>query len=398
MRRSTSLYTLGLLIASTSSSFATTIEQLVEQWSVTEGNFTFPMPSQSLMKREDAASYLYSAWDLSGRISWGTSDISFVSDPAGSSNSTNARRQVASTTTTSYTHHHHSSSSVLSPSSTAAAASETSSSASSSTSSSSTSSSSSSSSGDTVLRIEYPQGSYSNNTGGTQFNANPLNGTFERMILAYDIYFSSDYQWVQGGKLPGLKGGPETFGCSGGSETDGTGCFSTRLMWRTNGMGEVYAYIPTMSIKNFCSDTGIICNSDYGTSLDRGSFSFVSGQWQTIYLVVVLNEVGVANGVVQLYYNGVQAMNFQNLELRSASSLAGINGMFFSTFFGGSDSTWATPTEQFTYFKNIQLYAGSGESTASGQKIGSASSISSRFSMLPVVTAVVAGCFLTLFL
>lgn len=45
-------------------------------------------------------------------------------------------------------------------------------------------------------------------------------------------------RWNKGGKLPGLRGGPETHGCSGGNATDGTSCFSTRLMWRTSGSGE----------------------------------------------------------------------------------------------------------------------------------------------------------------
>ena len=45
-------------------------------------------------------------------------------------------------------------------------------------------------------------------------------------------------RWNMGGKLPGLRGGPDRLGCSGGNETDGTGCFSTRVMWRTNGAGE----------------------------------------------------------------------------------------------------------------------------------------------------------------
>lgn len=59
-----------------------------------------------------------------------------------------------------------------------------------------------------VLRIEYPKGSYSAGTGGTQFYAQPLNATsksqnifpnttsngqFERMLLSYDIYFDPGY-------------------------------------------------------------------------------------------------------------------------------------------------------------------------------------------------------------
>lgn len=42
----------------------------------------------------------------------------------------------------------------------------------------------------------------------------------------------------RGGKLPGLRGGPDARGCSGGSASDGEHCFSTRLMWRTSGAGE----------------------------------------------------------------------------------------------------------------------------------------------------------------
>lgn len=68
---------------------------------------------------------------------------------------------------------------------------------------------SSSSGNSPVLRIEYPKGSYSAGTGGTQFYAQPLNassdsrnifpnttsnGQFERMLLSYDIFFENGYE------------------------------------------------------------------------------------------------------------------------------------------------------------------------------------------------------------
>lgn len=60
----------------------------------------------------------------------------------------------------------------------------------------------------------------------------------------------------------------------------------------------VYAYIPTSS--SLCDQSNVMCNSDdYGTSLARGSFSYQTGRWQTIWLLVMLNEVGTRNGVVQ---------------------------------------------------------------------------------------------------
>lgn len=58
------------------------------------------------------------------------------------------------------------------------------------------------------------------------------------MLLSYELAFDAGFDWVKGGKLPGLRGGPNPDGCSGGNEPNGTDCFSTRLMWRQNGAGE----------------------------------------------------------------------------------------------------------------------------------------------------------------
>jgi hypothetical protein len=147
-----------------------------------------------------------------------------------------------------------------------------------------------------VLTVDYPAGSYSGGTGGTEFSTyfNSSGNPFGTVLLSYEVAFDNNFNWVKGGKLPGLRGGSLS-GCSGG--VDSSSCFSTRLMWRSAGAGEgiqlrllhpliirlmaahrflAYAYIPTGG--NFCSKSGVLCNQDgYGTSLDRGSFSFVSG-------------------------------------------------------------------------------------------------------------------------
>lgn len=130
----------------------------------------------------------------------------------------------------------------------------------------------------------------------------------------------------------------------------------------------MYAYIPKQ-VKNFCSDSNVICNSDYGTSLSRGSFTFQTGAWNQLWLLVVLNDPAKANGIVQLWHNGQQALSFSDINMRTADSLSSVSGMFFSTFFGGSDASWATPTTQYTYYKNFQLIAGYGQSNASGAAV-----------------------------
>ncbi|OCF75853.1 alginate lyase [Kwoniella mangroviensis CBS 8886] len=348
---------------------ADSLQSITSSYGLTESfNFTFP---DETLNSADANDWIDDKWSLYYKkgVDWGNSDIVFSPDPS-TSTSTLVRRQESSTSSSTKTK-------------TKTSSASTSSSTSITTTSVSSPASTALNGEPPVIRIEYPQGSYSKRTGGTQFYANPLTssnakvaagsgnstttGQYERMLLSYDVWFPVGYAWNQGGKLPGLRGGPDPKGCSGGNETDGTTCFSTRLMWRSGGAAEVYAYIPT-SQKNFCSQSQVTCNSDYGTSLARGSFSFVTGQWQTVQLLVVLNEVGTANGIVELWYNGVQALKFTNLVLRTSTDLNSVGGMFFSTFFGGDDSTWATPTDQFSYFRNIQLYAGAGASNLTGDK------------------------------
>ena len=44
------------------------------------------------------------------------------------------------------------------------------------------------------------------NKGGTQFYAKPFSGADE-LTLEYEVYFSSGFDFVKGGKLPGFFGG-----------------------------------------------------------------------------------------------------------------------------------------------------------------------------------------------
>lgn len=91
-----------------------------------------------------------------------------------------------------------------------------------------------------VLQVTYPAKSFSHDTGGTQFY-NLWNissgGNFLSMMLTYELAFENGFDWVKGGKLPGLRGGLNSTGCSGGNQPTGD-CFSARLMWRKNANGE----------------------------------------------------------------------------------------------------------------------------------------------------------------
>jgi hypothetical protein len=181
------------------------------------------------------------------------------------------------------------------------------------------------------LRVSYPKGSSSPRgsraagvrDGGGQFYGTLDSGPVDALYLRYYVRFEPDFDFVKGGKLPGFYGGTQV---SGGHIPDGTDGFSTRFMWRTAGQGEVYAYLPS-------SDT-------FGTSLGRGDFSFTSGKWQCLEQQVVLNTPGASNGAVRAWLDGKLVYQNDHLLYRTVATLR-IEGVFFSTFFGGGDSSWA---------------------------------------------------------
>lgn len=124
--------------------------------------------------------------------------------------------------------------------------------------------------------------------------------------------------------------------CSGGRRDDG--CWSARLMWRTNGAGELYTYLPPDYTENqvVCTVPPFsTCNSVDGQSIGRGSFTWKTGARTTIAQRVRLNDDGVANGELELFVEGVSVINVGGLVIRN-SSAGRIRGMYFQTFFGGA--------------------------------------------------------------
>ena len=196
---------------------------------------------------------------------------------------------------------------------------------------------------DRVLRVRYPAGSASPRVsrednaplGGSQFYADLDIEPQASLRLSYYLRFSENFDFVKGGKLPGFFGGTVH---SGGDIPDGTNGFSTRFMWRRNGKGEVYAYLPT--------------SEEYGTSIGRGNWRFRPGQWYRLEQEVILNTPGESDGKIIVWVNGEKVVDRDNLKFRTTEDLK-IEGILFSTFFGGGNSSWATPEDVSIYFADF---------------------------------------------
>ncbi|KAJ8468833.1 hypothetical protein ONZ45_g17099 [Pleurotus djamor] len=172
-----------------------------------------------------------------------------------------------------------------------------------------------------VLQLLYPANSINPGNqpqGGAEFYAQPIDmASADKVALEYSVFFPADFDFVLGGKLPGIYGGHVT--CSGGNNAKS--CFSTRLMWRRGGVGELYLYAPKdKQTKALCSDAQSVCDATYGFSIGRGSFTWVKGGWTHIRQTVGLNTPGETDGTFALEVNGDEVINREDVFYRDVAA------------------------------------------------------------------------------
>lgn len=192
-----------------------------------------------------------------------------------------------------------------------------------------------------ILRVRYPAGSINPSHptapvgGGLFYSRIPDLG--DHACLSYSLRFDEGFQFALGGKLPGLFSRTAP---SGGRPADGLNGFSVRLAWRSEGAGEVYAYV------------GGTEPSPYGESWCRGCFTLIPGRWMRVDLEIRLNQPNSDDGIARLWVDGVLVVEQTGIHYRADPSMV-IDGMMFSTFFGGQSAAYASPIDQSAYFRDF---------------------------------------------
>lgn len=204
-------------------------------------------------------------------------------------------------------------------------------------------------SGENVARVWYPAGTYDPGSmisqkkpvGGSGYSVRLNNQGYECAVLTYKVRFSENFNFVLGGKLPGLAGGMVHTYPSIPRGEDG---FTARLMWRSAGDGEVYAYLRTTPKPG----------TYYGTSIGRGNWRFTPGTWFTIEQTILLNDANLQDGRLRIRVDGKIVTDELSLQYRDRGDVR-IDGVIFETFFGGNTLAWATPTTVFAEFSSFSL-------------------------------------------
>lgn len=196
------------------------------------------------------------------------------------------------------------------------------------------------------LRVTYVPTS----EGSERLGYNPRLPPAKEYSLNYDVFFESDFEWVRGGKLPGLGPVNQTTGCRAHT-LEG---WSVREMWRQEGQPVFYVYD---------QDRAKECGEQTETGVHM-----TKETWHAISLYVKVNDPSYEhNAVMELYLDGEMVSRIEGAQLRGEDGdHTLINRILFHTFFGGSDSSWSPSTQVHSRFDNLAVYPGHRVRTAPG--------------------------------
>lgn len=200
-------------------------------------------------------------------------------------------------------------------------------------------------SGKQSLRISYPEGSVGPSRGGHQ--AKILLEPAAEYCLSYWLRFGEDFSWggaEHGGKLPGLAQGAS---CSGGMTCDGGNGFTARYMWRRDGAAVLYLYH---------MDKPDRWGEDFPLSPGGEPFVFPPGEWVNLAQRVRINSGTDANGEVQVWVNGIPALDLDGL--RFVTDGSGVDTFYVSTFHGGNTPEWSPRHDSFLWIDDVRITAG----------------------------------------
>lgn len=218
--------------------------------------------------------------------------------------------------------------------------------------------------GNPHLRVKLPAGCVKSECAMQTKSA--LLQPLDQATLKFSVRFGEDFDWVKGGKLPGLCGGNCLTGCKQVTGLDG---FSARQMWRPCAWppsnrepcsgGRLVAYLYHMFKIHWCGDDIVFAD-----------FEPVPETWYTIWSHVRMNDAGPESAPVAFERNGVletwirgptgpatRVIQIDDLAWRQFSNVS-IDTLYFSVFFGGSSRTFAPKKDETIDFGGFEVFSG----------------------------------------
>jgi len=193
-------------------------------------------------------------------------------------------------------------------------------------------------------------------SNGGSFWRLKLPGGLTDVTFEYDIMFGDNFNFVRGGKLPGLGGGS----CPGGGSKDKNG-FSARLMWRVvNFQNDLYHLIKDpykAYLVQYIYYPERHESKNWGEDIVykyKNRRIFVkSNKWYTITMNIKLAKDTRKKDSIMAWINGKKVLN-KKINLRKNKGYD-VDEVMFSLFFGGNESSWATKKKEKIYFRKFVI-------------------------------------------
>lgn len=198
------------------------------------------------------------------------------------------------------------------------------------------------------LQVSYVKDKVGPKDGGAAWKMK-LEQSFDEIFIQYKVKFPINFNFVLGGKLPGVGGGSLP---AGGEVADESG-FTVRVMWRgeENGKkGRIVQYVYYLD-KNPKSKWG----QDMQWKKDGQNLYFEPGKWHILKTRIKMNTLDKKEGIIQSWLDGNLALN-EKIRFRVNNKL-GTDTFIFTTFFGGNTKEWAPKKEEHILFDDFIISA-----------------------------------------
>jgi len=191
-----------------------------------------------------------------------------------------------------------------------------------------------------VLRVLYPKNTFGPAENGAQW-LKKFSKRYEELYVSYWVKFPLGFQFVRGGKLPGLTGGLAN---TGGLKPNGVDGWSARVIWQPDGAIRQYVYHVDQSDPRY--------GDGRPWNINGQNCLFVPGVWHHLETYVRMNHPDRNDGRIVCWFDGQPAMDENNFRFRTDGGLS-IDALYFSTFFGGGDSSWSSLRREGVLFDDI---------------------------------------------
>lgn len=193
---------------------------------------------------------------------------------------------------------------------------------------------------DKGLRLLLPKGS-SGCTDKTEscINWKPhIGAQLDSLTYSYWFMFPGNFDFVLGGKLPGIGSNNAR---TGGEKPNGRDGWSVRTMWVKDGKLGQYVY-------------HVDQKTNYGDFFEWDTPPAEKGEWYQAKTYVHLNAPGKSDGRIITWLNGKKVLDKNGLRFRLGNDLK-IERVLFAVFFGGHGPEWAPRADMQLYLDDFIL-------------------------------------------